>query len=798
MPWYITDHAHTYDATTRDDLIGLGPDNYAYLNTQSDRETSVFVPSTVQSPPQLEDTNDDTSAPSTATTTPPAEDGDATPKRSASTQPAGQPDSKRARVSTPSDGNSAGGDIDEIDQPSSQHPQQPEHTLADDSTTSRAKSLPPTTNVPTISKRSASVPPADQPDPKKPKPSIPSDWIGNAGDRDSISLQHAQILSKRRALAPPLDQPDPKRAKVFIPADGRGGSSGFLPAPFADILSKRWALAQPVGQPTPRKTGVFVPSDGSGGSGGFDEIPSPLFLKVLLILRASTKAPGEISFLSEQVRKAGVGGSGKDKVGKGNVGTDKINKDKNKVDDDSDELEIISITPVAPVTPISDWKDPDAARFASAKKSKGKQSQQLKKQDTEASPSARKSAAKAGNARGKSVSQAVNLDEPEASDDEAEEEEDDDEGSEHEDPQVAKKKILQAEKNLSKVCRTCKIKANKEWKDKYDTMVSKMNSEHRTAIRTLKADGAAALKKAKATTDKDKKAAKAKADKAVEDIKDALEDKFDTMKGKLDGEIKTLKKNLTAEKGKVAELKSGLENAETLRKKIEKDAAEQVNKAETDYKANNTELKERWKQIKRESQAEIDQWKPAYSKTVKDNQRIIKELTQKVLEREQELERSEDDLRRVRTQRATEKNHHADALEKLDEARARVKALQGEKVELGRHNKAIKERALSDVARAEEETATARVNLQQQSNKVVDKQRELYLIRDAMRTHASLAEGRKAEIEALKRQLRDARAELEVAVGIDDMEMVEVGRGDVVEGEVGKGEGVRGEATETV
>jgi hypothetical protein len=46
----------------------------------------------------------------------------------------------------------------------------------------------------------------------------------------------------------------------------------------------------------------------------------------------------------------------------------------------------------------------------------------------------------------------------------------------------------------------------------------------------------------------------------------------------------------------------------------------------------------------------------------------------------------------------------------------------------------------------------------------------------------------------LKKQLRDARAELEVAVGIEDMEVVEVGKGEVGKGEGVKGEGVKGEA----
>jgi hypothetical protein len=769
--------AHNHRATQRDDVQGIGPEGYAEFNTMSRRRIACFGLEPSPSPRQLEDAIADSNTTPRTTTTPPTEDVDATPKRPASTQPTDQPDLKKPRLSTPSDGSGAG--VGESDSPAVQHPQQLEPTFADDGTTSRAKTLPPTANVQTAPKRSASVPPAGQPDPKKAKPFVPSDAKGDAGGGDSISIRQAYILSKRRALAQPLGQPDPKRAKVFIPADGRGGSGGFLPAPFADILSKRWALAPPVDQPAPRKTGMFVPSDGSGGGRGFDEIPSPLFLKVGLFLRALTKGPGEISFQPEQVEKAGAGGSGKDKVGKDKVGKDKVgkdrsDKDKNKVDDDSDCCEVLEFMS----TPVTKEKESTAARSASVQKNKGKHSQQLEKPDTEASPSARKSAAKASNARGKSVSQAVNLDEPEAADDEAEDEEDEEDESEHEDPQVARKKIVQAEKNLSKVCRTCKIKANKEWKDKYDAMVSKLNSEHRTAIRTLKADGAAALKKAKATTDKDKKAAKAKAESEVEDVRDTWEDKFDTMKGKLDGEIKTLKRNLTSEKAKVTDLKSQVDRVEAQRKKIEKDAAEQVKKAENDLKADQLRLKERWKQLNREKQAEIDQWKPQHNSAVKAKDINIKELTQKVLEKEKELERSEDDLRRAREERASEKNHHEDTLKKLQERRARVDELEDQILKFGKHNKAIKERALSDVARAEEETATVRANWQQQSNRVVDKQRDNYNLQDALRRKVDLADAQKAEIEVLKKQLRDARAELEVAVGIEDMDVVEIVKGE--------------------
>jgi hypothetical protein len=155
-------------ATNRDDVLSIGAEGYAEHNLVSRCRIAGWSLEPSPSPRELEAATTNTITTSRATTTPPTEDGDATPKRPASTQPTGQPDSKKARVSTSFGGDGTGNDDDEIASPSIQHPQQLQQILADDSTTSRAKTLPPTTNVDTTPKRSASVPPAGQPELKKP------------------------------------------------------------------------------------------------------------------------------------------------------------------------------------------------------------------------------------------------------------------------------------------------------------------------------------------------------------------------------------------------------------------------------------------------------------------------------------------------------------------------------------------------------------------------------------------------------------------------------------------------------
>jgi chromosome segregation ATPase len=188
--------------------------------------------------------------------------------------------------------------------------------------------------------------------------------------------------------------------------------------------------------------------------------------------------------------------------------------------------------------------------------------------------------------------------------------------------------------------------------------------------------------------------------------------------------------------------------------------------------------------------------KPEHSKVLKEKETVIKEIVQKYSKLELEFERSEDDLRLVREERSREKNHHEHTLQKLEEKRARVDELVGQLWEFERHNKAIKERALADVARVEEQLAIARDNHQQQSNRVVEKQRQNYQLGDAMRAHAKISEARKVEIEMLRKQLQDAQAELGIVKDIEELDddVVEVGRREVVRGEVVKSEVIKGEA----
>ena len=820
IPKPILVQAHASRATARDDVLSIGPEGYAEFSLVSRRRIAGWSLEPSPSPRELEAAAANTNTKSRATTTPPTEDGDATPKRPASTQPTDQPDSKRARVSTSFGGDGTGDDGDETESPSIQHLQQRQHTLSDDGTTLRAKTLPPTTNVNTTPKRSATVPPAGQPELKKAKLTIPSDGNGNAGKGGFISIRHSSILSKRRALAQPLDQPARKRARVFIPADASGGDSGFDEAPIAptkyvNAAAKLHALAQPVVQPDANRDRVFVPADRSGGRSGFEEMLSSFFLEATPTLRAATGVPGGNSLEPEQAGMAGIGAKGKDKVDKDKVDKDKVDKDKveknkpgkdkvdkSKVDDDSDGVEVVE----SMSTPASrKWKETTVARSASAKTSKGKQSEQLGTPDTEASPSARKSTARASSSSGKSAAQVARVDESmtanNGSAEEGEEsgdDDDDDDESEYEDPQVVKKKLAQADKDLSASCRTCKFNANKAWKIKHETEITQLKREHRAANKllkdTLKADGIAALKKAKATAEKEKKAAKAKADELFETVKDTCDEKLETFKTKVDAEFKRLKNALAAKEGKIVDLTSQVERVEAQRKKIEKDAADKVKTAEADLKAGTLRLREREKQMKRESQAEIDQWKPEHSKTLKDNQRTIKELTHNVLRKEQELERSEEDLRDARTLLGLEKGRHADTRKKLAEAQVSENQRVNQMLQYERHNKAIKERAASDVARVEEELATYKVNLQQQSIRVVEKQRNNYNLQDALRIKVDLADAGKREIEVLKRQLQAAQAELEVAMGIEDMDVVEVVKGEAVKGEGIKGEAIKGEA----
>jgi hypothetical protein len=844
LPGLITEDAQAYLPTNRISITSTGAKDNTHADTISDRKTSDSAPPTSQSPQLLEDVNEDTSVPSRATTPPPTEDVDITSKRSASVELADQPDPKKVKVSTWSDDEANGADVDETDLLSSQNPQQLEDTLAHENTTPRTTTTPPTEDHNTTLRRSASVQPADQPDMERIKVSTSSegDGVGRGVDEiDQPSPHHLQqleesiadnnnitssaktpppqpeqtpadhstapraetpqptsttnfnITPKRSASRPPADQPDPKRVQLFVQSDVNGiVSGGSISIRHAYILSKRRALAQPVDQPDAKRVWMSIPSDKSSGRGVFVDVLSPSYPEVLQTPKAAFGLPGDNALKPRLVGNAGIEGGDEEKINRNKPGKDK--NDKDKVGSDSDVCEVIE----AKSTPATKKRTSTAAGSVSAKNNKGKQSQQPETPDTEASPSARTSAVKASNTRGKTATRATTVDESEAAGEEDDDDDEYDEGeSEHEDPRVAKKKIAQADKVLSVACKSCTFSANKAWKQKHESTVSKLNQEHRAVIRALKADRIADLKKAKATADKDKKAAKAKAEQAVEDVKDTGEEKFDNLKAKLEGELKVLKKSFAAEKVKVTGLKGQLERAEEIRKKIEKDAAEKVKNAEADLRAGVLEQREKWKQLKREAQAEADQWKPQHSKTVKDNQRVIKELTQKCIEKENELAASEEDLRRSREQASAEKSHHAETREKLAEAKASDEERLKQVLQFERHCKRVEERNQTHVARVEEQLAMANNNLQQQSNRVVDKQRENYQLGDAMRAHAKISEARKVEIERLKKELQAAQAELGLAKDIEELDdgVVEVGRGEAVRGGAVKGEAVKGEVT---
>jgi hypothetical protein len=875
LPGHITEAAQAYFPTNRNDITSTGAKDHANVDTILDREIPGSDPLTPQSPQLLENVNDDTSAPSRATTPPPIEDVDVTSKRLASAELPDQPDLKKLKMSTPSDGDANGAGVEETDLLSSQRPQPLAHTVSEDNTTSSATTTSPTEDSDATPKRSASVQPIEQPDLKRAMMSTPSEGDevdGGVDEIDQPSPHYLQQLEesiadnnttssakapepttnvnntpKRPASVQPTDQPDPKRFQLFIPSneDGDGGSTVFPTSQDARTLLDNHALAQPVEQPDTSKVRTSVAADASGGGGGFGDTIFPSSLEATSTLRAPTEVPGEVPSGPEQAENAGIGGSDKDKsvkdkLDKGkddeeNIDKEKADKDKidqgisdkekvdgqkvdsekageektdkdkvskDKHDSDSDDFEILDAKSSPATGPK--WKQSVAAKSALAKKNKGKQPGQLETPGAEASPSARKSAAKASNTRGKSVSQAVTLTESEAAgkEEEGEEEDDDDDDEEESGPEAVAqtaKEHADAVRALSKVCPKCKINANKELKAKHQAEISQLKRDYKAEIRALKddskADATAAAKKAKATAEKEKKAAKAKADEELEDVKETCGQKFADYKARGGGIVKELKNILAAERAKIAELKLQVERVEAQRKNIEKDAAEKVKNAVADCKAEELRVNEEKKQYKRELAEQMYQLKPEHSKVVKEKDKLLKEAKESYKKLELEFEASEEDLRIVREERSKEKNHHEHTLKKLEEKRTRVDELVGQLWEFERYNKAIKERALADVARVEEHLAIAKDNHQQQSNRVVEKQRHNYQLQDALQTYARLSDARKEEIEVLKKELRATQAELGIAKDMDDLDddMVEVGRREVVKGEAVRNEVVKGE-----
>lgn len=220
------------------------------------------------------------------------------------------------------------------------------------------------------------------------------------------------------------------------------------------------------------------------------------------------------------------------------------------------------------------------------------------------------------------------------------EEDSGDDESEYEDEEAvdpeSKQKAAQASKDFDSACRSCRINANKALKTKYELQISKLKSEHKQELRKIKAEKMEALTETKNKASTEKATTKAKYEKQIKELKGHRDEKIEAWKDKHKEAVGEWQKRFDEDRKKIKKLTTQRDEAEAKSKENEKSAADKVKAAEDDLKAGERKLKEERKQMLREMQQQIDILKPEHSKSLKDKDRLLKEMTQKALSLEKD------------------------------------------------------------------------------------------------------------------------------------------------------------------
>ena len=359
------------------------------------------------------------------------------------------------------------------------------------------------------------------------------------------------------------------------------------------------------------------------------------------------------------------------------------------------------------------------------------------------------------------------LPESESEDDTGEDESEYDDDANSDDPQIAKK-ITSASKSFESACRSCKINAKKVLKDKYELQISKLKSEHKQELRSIKANGANTLAETKSKATKEKREQKDKYEGHIKELKAHRDKKMAEMKEKHTDEIESWEEKHDENKGKITALRGQRDAAEAKRKEAEKSAADEVKAANNDLKAGEKALREQKRQYMREKQEEIDILKPEHSKIVKDNAKVIKEMTNKIMKLEQDVESAEYSLRRVTTDYQALQQQHQNLKVELKENQKRNKQVEKDLNDAKKFATGVEGRTDTKLARLQEKLELQESNTREHTNSVITLTRENFRLRDTLSNVAKLGREKREEVERLKAELESTKAELGVIKGMEE------------------------------
>jgi hypothetical protein len=367
------------------------------------------------------------------------------------------------------------------------------------------------------------------------------------------------------------------------------------------------------------------------------------------------------------------------------------------------------------------------------------------------------------------------IDEPQLSDSESEEDSGEDESEYDEDNDEGavdpehKQKTAKASKEFESACKKCKSNANKALKTKYDLQISKLKSDHKQDLRDIKAEKVKALTDVKNKAKKEMAKLKTKYERHIEELKEHLDEKIEAWKEKHKEATEEWQEKFDEDRKKIKKLTSQRDNAETKREEIEKLAADEVRASRDNLKAGERKLREEKKQMMREKQDEIDLLKPEHSKALKDKERLLKEMTQKVLVLEKDVRSGGRTLDRVQTNLEMLKQQYQQLKTEHTEAQKHAKQLEKDLNEAKKYAEGVNGRADVKLVRAQEKLELQEHNTKEHANRVINLQRENYQLKDNLVTVARIGREKRDEVNRLKAELQSAKAELGVVKHMEEM-----------------------------
>ena len=334
---------------------------------------------------------------------------------------------------------------------------------------------------------------------------------------------------------------------------------------------------------------------------------------------------------------------------------------------------------------------------------------------------------------------------------------------------VNKQRIAQASKDFDSACRSCRINANKALKTKYELQISKLKSEHRNELRDIKAEKSEILSKTKIKASDEKAQTKTKYEKHIKDLKSHLDRKVADLVDKHKEATERWQDKDNEYKKKIKAVTGQRDEAEAKRKEIERSAADDIRDAKNDFKAGERKLREEKKQMLHEKQQAIDILKPQHSIAVKEKERVIKDLTQNVVQREKEVKSRDYALHRLQTNHDTLQQQHKSLKTEYVANQTHTKQLEKDLNETKKYFAGVEGRADARLVRVQEKLELQETDTREHANRVISLQRENYILKDTVNKLARLGREKKEEVERLKAELQSTKAELGVVKDMEEM-----------------------------